>query len=522
MRSLTLRSIILPLIAVLGLTPGCRAQPVPLSDDELRAIPPAPREFRAAWIATVANIDWPSRPGLSTEEQKAELVRIMDRAAELNLNALIFQVRPACDAMYESSLEPWSEFLTGTMGKAPEPFYDPLAFAIEEAHRRGIELHAWFNPYRARHPQGKSAVSEDHISKKRPELVRQYGRYLWLDPGEKAVQDHSIAVMLDVARRYDVDGIHIDDYFYPYRERGPDGKILDFPDERSWQEYRAGGGTLSRDDWRRENVNAFIRRLYAELKQVKPHVKFGISPFGIYRPGHPPGVQGLDQYSELYADALKWLHEGWLDYWTPQLYWKIDARAQSYPVLLRYWVGENRHGRHIWPGNFTSKVLEDWTVSEILEQVRLTRRQEGATGNVHFSFKALQRSQALADGLKELYAVRAIPPASPWLDGSAPAPPALELEVEPDGLSVTARWKPGDGEQPFLWALYTRPAGQWRTHVLPGAYREAKLRLSGASETEYAVAIAAVDRCGNESARSGLKVRLKKAAASGAGPVSRP
>lgn len=510
MKSMTARLTTLVLL-LLALTSGCSAQSVPLTDEELQAIPAPPREFRAAWIATVANIDWPSRPGLSVDQQKAELLRIMDRAAELNLNALIFQVRPACDAMYQSSLEPWSEFLTGTMGKAPEPFYDPLAFAIEEAHRRGIELHAWFNPYRARHPQGKSAISPDHISKKRPELVKQYGRYLWLDPGEKAVQDHSIAVMLDVARRYDVDGIHIDDYFYPYKERGPDGKILDFPDERSWQEYRRGGGTLSRDDWRRENVNNFIQRLYAELRKVKPHVKFGISPFGIYRPGYPPGIQGFDQYSELYADARKWLHEGWLDYWTPQLYWKIEARAQSYPVLLRYWVQENRQGRHIWPGNFTSKVLEDWPVSEILEQVRVTRQQEGASGNVHFSFKALQRSQALADGLKELYAVRALPPASTWLDDRPPAQPTLELSVEPDGLSVTARWKPGDEERPFLWVLYTRPGGQWKTHVLPGAYREAKLQLSGADEVEYAVAIAAVDRCGNEGPKAGLKVQLKKA-----------
>src|SRR5258707_7009726 len=175
-------------------------------------------EFRAAWVATVANIDWPSKKGLSTAEQKAELIAILDRAAQLKLNAIIFQVRPACDAMYQSSLEPWSEYLTGVEGQPPAPFYDPLAFAIEEAHQRGLELHAWFNPYRARHLSSKGAASATHISKTHPELVRHYGKYLWLDPGEKEVQQYSLNVVMDVVKRYDIDGVHFDDYFYPYKE----------------------------------------------------------------------------------------------------------------------------------------------------------------------------------------------------------------------------------------------------------------------------------------------------------------
>jgi len=320
---------------------GCLGQATPLSRADLAAIPDVAREFRAAWIATVANIDWPSRPGLPVEQQKSELIAMLDKAAEIRLNAVVLQVRPACDALYASKLEPWSEFLTGTMGKAPEPYYDPLEFAVTEAHKRGLELHAWFNPYRARHPQGKSEISADHISKTHPNLVKTYGTYLWLDPGEKAVQDHTVAVMLDVARRYDVDGIHIDDYFYPYRVKGPDGNILDFPDDPSWKTYVDGGGTLKRDDWRRENVNILVQRFYSELKQVKPHVKFGISPFGIGRPGMPPGITGFDQYTELYADTLKWLRNGWMDYWTPQLYWKIESKGQSFPVLLKFWAGEN-------------------------------------------------------------------------------------------------------------------------------------------------------------------------------------
>ena len=189
------------------------------------------REMRGAWVATVSNIDWPSTNTLSTAEQKSELLAILDRAAELHLNTLIFQVRPGCDALYASDLEPWSEYLTGTMGKAPEPFYDPLAFAIEEAHKRGLELHAWFNPYRARHRSAKSPLSPDHIGVTRPSLVKKYGDELWLDPGEREVQEHSLKVVMDVLERYDVDGIHFDDYFYPYKEKSYSGKDLDFPDD---------------------------------------------------------------------------------------------------------------------------------------------------------------------------------------------------------------------------------------------------------------------------------------------------
>ena len=179
-------------------------------------VPPKPnREFRAAWVASVSNIDWPSQPGLSTAQQKAELLAILNRAVQLKLNAIILQVRPVCDALYASQLEPWSEYLTGQMGKPPSPYYDPLQFAIEEAHKRGLELHAWFNPYRARQPSAKSPVSANHISRTRPQLVSQYGKYLWLDPGEKAVQDHSLNVVMDVVKRYDIDGVHFDDYFYP-------------------------------------------------------------------------------------------------------------------------------------------------------------------------------------------------------------------------------------------------------------------------------------------------------------------
>src|SRR5688572_900104 len=243
--------------------------------------PAAPREFRAIWIATVDNIDWPSKRTLTTDQARAELVKILDTADRLNVNALVFQVRPHADALYDSKIEPWSEYLTNEQGKAPNPYWDPLSFIVDEGHKRGIEIHAWFNPYRAWHPQAKSAPAPNFLGRTNPRLVKQYGKYQWMDPGEKEVQDRSLAVMLDVVKRYDVDGIHIDDYFYPYKSYA---NGADFPDDSSWQRYVAGGGKLNRGDWRRANVDGFVRRVYTETKKAKRWVKFGISPFGIYRP----------------------------------------------------------------------------------------------------------------------------------------------------------------------------------------------------------------------------------------------
>ena len=305
-------------------------------------VPTPKREFRAAWVATVANIDWPTKRDLTTEQQQKELIAIFERAAELNLNAIIFQVRPHCDALYASELEPWSEYLTGKMGTPPEPFYDPLEVAVQEAHRRGLELHAWFNPYRAEGAAARSGRSADHVSHTNPGIVRVYGKQLWLDPGEPAAAEHSLAVILDVVRRYDVDGIHFDDYFYPYPINDHKQRRADFPDEQSWLKARAAGETLARDDWRRKNVDQFILRVHEGIKQEKPWVRFGISPFGIWRPGHPESIKGFDAYANLYVDARKWFREGWVDYLSPQLYWRIDDKPHSFVTLSKWWSDQKR------------------------------------------------------------------------------------------------------------------------------------------------------------------------------------
>ncbi|HVL14295.1 MAG TPA: family 10 glycosylhydrolase [Gemmata sp.] len=401
--------------------------------------PQLKREFRGVWVATVANIDWPSKPGLAADEQKKELIAILDKVQELRLNAVVFQVRPMADALYKSKLEPWSEFLTGEMGKSPG--YDPLAMAVKEAHARGLELHAWFNPYRARTPAAKSAATDDHITKRRPDLAKPYGTHYWMNPTHPDVQDHSLAVILDVVKRYDVDGVHIDDYFYPYKEKDADGKTIPFPDDDTWEKYQAGGGKLSRDDWRRDAVNVFVKRMYAEVKKAKPWVQVGISPFGIWRPGHPEGIAGLDQYQELYADAKLWFNEGWVDYFAPQLYWPIAQEKQSFPKLLTWWAGENTKKRHLYPGQYTGRVTgqaKGWRAKEVVDQIEITRKEPGVGGTIHFSMKTLLRNpDGVADELKKVYAEPALVPASPWLaKGELPAKP--QLTREKDTICVTA------------------------------------------------------------------------------------
>jgi len=409
--------------------------------------PPVRREFRGAWVASVSNIDWPSRAGLPVEQQKQELIAILDKAVELNLNAIVLQVRPAADALYPSKLEPWSPYLTGQMGKPPEPFYDPLAFAIEEAHRRGLQLHTWFNPYRVRMDGAMGKPSADHSSQSRKKIVRKYGKMLWFDPGEPQAEEHFIAVLTDVVKRYDIDGVHIDDYFYPYQIKDKDGKTVPFPDDASYRRAVRRGEKLERDDWRRQNVNRLIERMYTEVKRLKPWVLVGISPFGIWRPGNPPGIEGLDQYSTLYADARLWFQEGWLDYMTPQLYWRVDSEKQSYPKLLAWWTEQNTKQRHLWPGNFTSRVRRSpdesesatvWSAAELIRQIEATRAQPGATGNVHFSMKALMNNyDGIADKLKEsVYSEPALVPKSPWLEER---PTQSQISAERGRANIKAR-----------------------------------------------------------------------------------
>ncbi|MEH2162502.1 MAG: family 10 glycosylhydrolase [Nostoc sp.] len=447
------------------------------------------REFRGAWVVSVWNGDWPSKAGLPVAQQKAELTEIITKLQTLNFNALIFQVRPEGDALYESQLEPWSAWITGTQGKAPEPFYDPLAFAIAECHKRNIELHAWFNPYRASTSTDPAKTVRPHIAATNPESVYLWKTQRWMDPGLKIVQDRAYNVILDVVKRYDVDGIHLDDYFYPYPIEGKS-----FPDEKTYSVYKASGGTLSLGDWRRDNVNTMVQRLWQGIKTTKSDVKFGISPFGIYRPGQPTGITGLDAYNVLYADSKKWLEEGWIDYIAPQLYWRTDQTQQSYSALLQWWTQVNTKQRHVYAGNnLTEPSNKSRESDEIEKQVKISRSQAGrlSLGNIFFNLAVLtQNSQGIADKFQSLlYNKPALPPTLPWQDTTPPSAP-IGLQVNNRKLS----WQPGDNQPVRSWTLYRQTGDTWTiARILSAGTTFATVQQAGT------YAVCAVDRLANES-----------------------
>jgi uncharacterized lipoprotein YddW (UPF0748 family) len=472
--------------------------------DTIKPMPVVEKEFRAAWVATVANINWPSKPGLSTEEQQKEAIAQLDFLKAHHFNAVIFQVRPMADALYKSDLEPWSYYLTGEQGKAPEPFYDPLAFWVEAAHERGLELHVWLNPYRAYHPTSKT-ISDLSIVKTNPELVIKLKQgYYWMDPALKQTQDKTAAVVRDIVKRYDIDGVHLDDYFYPYPEyNGGD----DFPDDASWAAYQKKGGKLSRNDWRRASVNTLIERLYKEIKAEKKYVKFGISPFGIWRPGYPASIEGFDQYDKLFADAKLWLNKGWLDYFSPQLYWPINRIPVSFPVLLGWWSQENTLHRHLWPG-MSVRDTSALGVDETLSQLMITRGMlPQSKGAIHWSLSSVIRnanlSKALLDGP---YKKDALVPASPWLKTNIPfAPATVKKEAAGDEWKIS--WSHPKQKQVFRWILYTRYGNNWSYQVfnrneLSSGIPKSVTDKNGIQSALMSLAVVAVDRLGNESAKT--------------------
>jgi uncharacterized lipoprotein YddW (UPF0748 family) len=470
--------------------------------------PPPPREFRAVWVATVGNIDWPSKPGLPVVQQKQEMLEILDRAKSLNMNAIILQVRTSCDAMYPSPYEPWSYYLTGEQGKAPQPMYDPLQTWIEESHKRGMELHAWFNPFRAKPGETRYQLAASHIANRQPSIVKQYGPVEWLDPGEPAAQEYTLKVMEDVVKRYDVDGIHIDDYFYPYREKDKaTGKELDFPDAASWGRYQKSGGKLSRDDWRRENINQLVEQMYVQTKKIKPWVKVGISPFGVWRPGNPPSVHGFDAYQSIYCDSKLWLQKGWVDYFTPQIYWGMhEGTKPPFGDLLAWWMQQDTTQRHIWPGLYTGRIKaqaggrNNWSPQVILDQIAAARAL-GANGQVHFSMKCLMKdNQQIDEVLRDgPYAQPALVPATPWLDKGTPAAPMFS--VRSDSEYPVVAWKDISwfGKSPWLWVVSVRYQKGWKSEIEPGTSRELALRPDEKLGQPLAVTVSAVDRLGAQS-----------------------
>jgi uncharacterized lipoprotein YddW (UPF0748 family) len=449
--------------------------PPPASRPVDTAVPAIPREFRGLWIATVANIDWPSRSTLTREAQQAELLAMLDRARAVGVNAIILQVRAAGDALYPSALEPWSRSLTGTQGV--DPGWDPVAFALQQAHARGLELHAWFNPFRAGNLSDSLTRSAGHLARRRPDLVRPFCTQLWFDPGEHEVQAHALAVIADVVRRYDVDAVHLDDYFYPY----PDSRCLglSFPDSASYARYVRGGGQLTRDDWRRDNVNRFVEALRPTVHAMAPHVRVGISPFGIWRPGTPAGITGLDAYASIYADSQWWLSRGWVDYFAPQLYWARNSVGQPFNTLLDWWISRNTMQRHLWPGLAAYRVADGtssaFSAAEIEGQIASSRARAGATGGptgaiLYNTTVVMQDRGGLATLLQStVNAAPAVVPATPWLGAVAPSAPIARGAAVGTGREL--RLDPSAGTAPRWWLVRWRDGGAWRLRQLPAAQR---------------------------------------------------
>ncbi len=371
------------------------------------ALPELPREFRGVWIATVVNIDWPISPTDSYEKQKQDFVKLLDHYQNLNFNAVIVQIRTAGDAFYPSNLAPWSKYLTGKEGKKPDTNEDPLSWMIWQAHQRGMEFHAWLNPYRATFDLKTEVLSPEHDFNKHPEWMLKYGPKYYYDPGIPEVKAHLTNVIREVVSNYDVDAIHFDDYFYPY-------KIANtaFPDNSSYQKFKKQGQSI--DDWRRQNVNDLVRMVHTSIKEIKPWVQFGISPFGVWRnqekdPKGSPTRAGQTNYDDLYADPITWMKEGWIDYLIPQVYWSMDYELASYRKLNDWW-SNNSYDTRIYIGNGPYKIRENsdkaWdNPSEINTQISYTRTLPNIQGNAFFSAKSLySKNQDVANLLKsELY-----------------------------------------------------------------------------------------------------------------------
>ena len=465
--------------------PGAGTAPVPRPRRDPSVVPAIDREFRGLWVATVANIDWPSKPGLPAEQQRTELLSILDRARDAGMNAIVFHVRPNADAVYRSAYEPWASMLTGTQGT--DPGYDPLAFAVEEAHRRGMELHAWINPFRAGSAADSARFAANHVTREQPGIIRRYGGGLWMDPGEPATHDRSMRAILDIVNRYDVDAVHADDYFYPYPQSDSASQPLAFPDSATYARY---GNGMTLGDWRRANVDRFVERMYREVHSAKPAVRVGISPFGIWRPGNPPQITGLDAYDAIYADARKWLQRGWVDYLAPQLYWRIDPPQQSFTALLDWWQSQNTMNRHLWPGLATYRVYSStgaYPLSEISNQVAAVRARRVDGLLFYNTTSTLSRNNGEMAGLlkREFFADPALPPAAAWLGGSAPGRPTITVGARTAaGTSVTLA--PAGGA-PRWWLVRARAGDEWTTRVVFGAERTFDVGASNGQPADWIV-----------------------------------
>ncbi|MGZ9586134.1 family 10 glycosylhydrolase [Paenibacillus marinisediminis] len=368
----------------------------------------AQTKIKGAWVSSVYNIDWPKDPrkGFDAKKQQEDYIALLDNLKEMGLNAVFVQIRPTADSFYPSAYFPWSEWLTGKQGK--DPGYDPLAFMIEETHKRGMQFHAWFNPYRVSVQSDITKLTADHPARKHPDWVVKHNNKLWFDPGVPAVREYIIDSIMEVVTNYDIDGIHFDDYFYPY---GQDSEP--FNDDKSYEKYNKSFS--NKEDWRRNNVNQFIQELSKQIKAEKPYVSFGVSPFGVWRnskvdPTGSPTNAGVTSYDSLYADVRTWIRNGWIDYVAPQIYWHIGHKDADYAKLVDWWVKETAGtGVDLYIGHAAYKLADaaekNWTTADVLiDQLKYNEQYSNIGGDIFFSAKDLtSNTKQVADRLREYY-----------------------------------------------------------------------------------------------------------------------
>lgn len=466
------------------------------------------RELRAAWIATVVNIDWPSRKGLSSQQQQVEYVKLLDLLKSVGMNAVIVQVRPTADAFYPSSYEPWSEYLSGVQGQSPEPYYNPLAFMIQQAKERGLEFHAWFNPYRVS-MKDTFNFAETHPIHKHPEWFLKYGGKWYYDPGHPQAQEFVLQSILETVKHYDLDAVHFDDYFYPYRIANEV-----FPDSSTYASY--GTSFASVDDWRRNNVDYFVKELSSRIKREKPFVKFGISPFGVWRnksqdPEGSDTQAGQTNYDDLYADVLKWLKEGWIDYITPQLYWHIGFKVADYAVLLDWW-SKHSYGKHVYIGQGVYRVGgKGWeSPDELPNQINLNRNYTEVKGSMYFNSKTfLENKLGVNQTMIRMYRYPALIPSMSWIDAKAPMAPSIKRAKGSQGRGIEISWTDSTASDASYYVVYRFQKGNLISADNPANIAAIVQRKPASKQfwiddqtdkrKNYSYSISSVDRGHNES-----------------------
>ncbi|MFC0876854.1 family 10 glycosylhydrolase [Saccharicrinis sp. FJH2] len=416
------------------------------------------REMRGVWVATVLNIDWPSRAGLNARQQQKEIDQLLDDFKSLNLNAVFLQIRPVSDAIYRSNYEPWSQYLSGVQGEAPNPLYDPLDYFIEGCHNRGMELHAWMNPFRVKQkPEDK--LVEGHIFEQHPDWGWQYGTKTYLDPGIPEVRDFLAEIVKDVVTRYDVDGIHFDDYFYPYPIPGEE-----IPDSVSFEKYNNGYSIDRIADWRRNNVDEFIFKINRDIKDIKPWVQFGVSPFGVWRnkQDDPDGSDtnaGTTAYDGLYSDVIKWIRLGWVDYLVPQIYWQFDHPKADFKTLADWW-GEHAFNRNMFVGHGLYRLTQEgadeaWkNPVEFPRQIRYVRKNPDLKGSIWFSSsRFFNETIGFTQFLKNAYyRNKALMPEIKWIKGDEPFTPVNIKARKVKDNNVLLEW-----DKPFVKEGFSEP-----------------------------------------------------------------